>query len=206
MPPDVIEDWPPLSTGKTALTPDGSLWLYQPNTPGGVLPTMPPPAAIEDYPAATTTGLGIDPDGTVWLYHPPSGGMIDLTPIPPAPVNQTPPVIAGDSVAGSVITNTSPGVWEPPETGGYQRQWYSGDIAIPGATGLSYTTQEGDIGELITIDVIATGDGGPSEPAASNAIGPITEPPPPPDPDPPEEPETLFQRLAQPKAKRSKKR
>lgn len=193
--PDTIEGWPPLSTNNLVLAPDGTAAAYWPNTPSA----WPPETELEGYGPVSTAGVGVDPDGVVWLYHPPSGGMIDLTPLPPAPVNTTPPVIqvvSGNPEPGQQAVNSTPGVWSPPQTGGYRRQWRKDGAAIPGATGTMYTIQEGDVGGALQCGVIAVGDGGESQEALSNTLTVVEAPP--------EEEEPAAR--AAPKAKAKKKR
>lgn len=178
-----IEQYPPLQTGMVAIAPDGTTtYVYQP--PGLVPPIAPPPDTIDGYPKFDTMGVGIDPDGVVWQYAPTQpGGIVEVTPPPSPPINQTRPMlqmVSGNPVPGQTAV-CSVGSWQPPQTGGYRRQFYLTGVAIPGATGTSYVVQESDVGGVLTCGIIAIGDGGPSEEAISNSLNIVEAPPPPED-------------------------
>jgi len=66
---------------------------------------------------------------------------------PVAPVNTVAASIAGTSTAGSTLTRTA-GTWtgSPSITG----QWYANGLAIAGATGTTYVTLTGQVGQNIT--------------------------------------------------------
>jgi hypothetical protein len=100
----------------------------------------------------------------------------------PVPVNQTPPDFAGYLVEGEVLS-AIPGTWSNSPTS-YAYQWYSCDPAgtscpdIADATSSAYILGSTDVGRYVGVEVVASNAGGPSEPSASDAFGPIALAPP----------------------------
>jgi hypothetical protein len=84
-----------------------------------------------------------------------------------APTNATAPVVSGSTVAGSVLTTTN-GTWNNSPVS-FTYQWQSNTVNIPGATGTTYTSVTGDIGNAIRCVVTAINPAG-SASANSNAI------------------------------------
>lgn len=93
---------------------------------------------------------------------------------PGAPVNTVAPTItyvSGGGGAGTVGASyaLNTGTWVP--TGGVRsNQWYSGGVAIPGATAVTYTAQASDSGSSIYGAVAMTLNGATSQPANSNSV------------------------------------
>jgi hypothetical protein len=85
-----------------------------------------------------------------------------------APTITTPPSISGATVQGSTLTCT-PGVWAGSPAPTITREWLRAGVAISGATGLTYVTQAGDVGQAITCRETATNSGGSAN-STSNAI------------------------------------
>lgn len=87
------------------------------------------------------------------------------------PQNTQLPVISGELVNDSVLTTTT-GVWHPPGQS-YVYQWYRAGILIVGAVAMNYTTVNADVGELISVSVVAINSQGQSLPVFALAVGPI---------------------------------
>ncbi len=84
-----------------------------------------------------------------------------------APVNTVQPTTTGSTPVGSVLTGTN-GTWTGSPTFTYQ--WTSNGSNIGGATGASYTTVSGDIGNAIARKVIGTNGSGSATATSSNSI------------------------------------
>ena len=90
-----------------------------------------------------------------------------------APANISLPVISGTAQVGQLLM-TSSGTWtQSPIAFGYQ--WLSDDVPISGAISQFYVPVTGDIGNLITVDVIAVNLAGVGS-ASSAAVGPVASP------------------------------
>lgn len=76
-----------------------------------------------------------------------------------APANTVFPAITGSAVQGSVLT-ASTGTWSGSPS--YSYQWYSAGVAISGANASTYTCQSSDIGNPITVQVLAANASGAS--------------------------------------------
>lgn len=76
-----------------------------------------------------------------------------------APYSITVPVLAGSAMVGATLS-ASTGTWGgfPPPT--YTYQWERDDVNISGETSSTYTSDEGDIGHVITCTVTATNSSG----------------------------------------------
>jgi len=90
-----------------------------------------------------------------------------------APLFSFSPSIKGGTKVGSVLTATLGAYTALPTVTSETYQWYSAGVAISGATGLTYTAQFSDDGNLITFVQSDTNSVGTTM-ATSNAIGPIT--------------------------------
>lgn len=97
-------------------------------------------------------------------------------PAPPAsaPVNTALPVITGAPVVGATLV-ASTGAWANSPTS-FAYQFNADAVPITGATSASYAPVEGDVGKILTVEVIASNAAGPSPPATSAAVGPVAEP------------------------------
>ena len=105
----------------------------------------------------------------------------------PAPENTAPsglPVIGGTARVGEVLTASVEGIEDADGLSGatFAYQWLSnggtGDTAIEGATGASYTVAAADVGRTLAVRVTFTDDGGTEEtlesaPSAAVAPGPV---------------------------------
>jgi hypothetical protein len=110
--------------------------------------------------------------------------ILGTSPPPPAPVNVTLPVITGPPVVGDTLTGSN-GMWTNSPIS-FTYQWTNTTTGnIPGATSPTYVPQSSDLGDDLTITVIASNAGGSSSPATSAQVGPVTSPPPPPPLPPP---------------------
>jgi outer membrane protein assembly factor BamB len=116
---------------------------------------------------ATNTGGDSDPAD--------SAPTDQITPSPP--VNESPPTVSGFPQEGETLT-ADPGTWSNEPTA-YAYQWFTCNPAgtscpdISGATDQTYVVGPADVGQFIGVEVIATNAGGDSEPADSDAIGPV---------------------------------
>ena len=101
--------------------------------------------------------------------------------LPPPPENLSSPTISGSAVVGMQLT-ADPGQWDGNPTS-FTYQWFSCDINfddcpnISGATDQTYVVQAAEVGRLIGVEVVASNQNGPSFPADSDVIGPVTGPP-----------------------------
>lgn len=93
------------------------------------------------------------------------------------PVNVTLPTFAGIPDEGQYLS-ANPGTWTN-APGGYSYQWFTcdsqGDACpdVPGATYRGYLVTGADIGRYVGVEVVAHNANGASEPAASDAYGPV---------------------------------
>ncbi|WP_052226428.1 CHAP domain-containing protein [Microbacterium mangrovi] len=82
-----------------------------------------------------------------------SAGVVVLRPLTATPA----PQVTGSLTAGSVLT-AQPGAWGPaPVTLAYQ--WFRSGVAIPGATGRTYTVAVADRGTVLTVGVTGSKPG-----------------------------------------------
>lgn len=99
----------------------------------------------------------------------------------PVPTNVSPPQIAGWIAVGGQFT-ASDGQWTNSPSS-YADQWLRCSAsgadcnAIPGATDATYVASDADVGAMIRVQEIASNSGGPSSPAVSPALGPISAAP-----------------------------
>jgi hypothetical protein len=103
-----------------------------------------------------------------------SSNSITPTPAPPVNTPSAPPVISGNTLAGSTLTS-SQGTWTGFPAPTFTYQWYRGESPISGATTASYITttlDPTDVGQPIRCHVTATNAGG-SATATSNSITPV---------------------------------
>jgi hypothetical protein len=103
-----------------------------------------------------------------------SSNSVIPTPVIPVNTPSAPPVISGNTLAGSTLT-CSQGTWTGFPAPGFAYQWYRGGSSILGATNPSYITSTldpTDVGQAITCRVTATNAGG-STTAISNTIFPV---------------------------------
>ena len=79
------------------------------------------------------------------------------------------PAITGTAQVGQLLTTTN-GTWL--NSPAFTRQWYAGGVAIPAATGLTYTVLAGDVGKTINVVVTGVSTNG-TQTATSNSVGPV---------------------------------
>jgi hypothetical protein len=104
------------------------------------------------------------------------GVTLTLTTTPP-PSNNGKPSISGTPAVGQTLTCDN-GSWTGNPTG-FSYQWSSDGTPIPGATAQTYVVQSADQGHTLTCTVIASNNGGPSQPATSAGVAiPAAAPPP----------------------------
>ncbi|MGI8570579.1 MAG: hypothetical protein ACR2KT_16805 [Methylocella sp.] len=87
------------------------------------------------------------------------------------PVISTLPVISGVAQVGQTLTATN-GTWANSPTS-FTYQWNRAGAAISGATASSYVPVVADIGNTLTVSVIASNASGPSSPATSAATAAV---------------------------------
>jgi hypothetical protein len=95
------------------------------------------------------------------------------------PENIAAPTISGNTIAGQTLTGTN-GTWQGhPDSFAYQWQRSDGGPYenIDGATNPTYTLRSADVGRTVRLRVIASNEDGPSDPAPSNELGPVTAAP-----------------------------
>ena len=88
------------------------------------------------------------------------------------PVNTAAPVIAGTALVGQTLTATG-GTWANTPTS-YAYQWKRASTAINGATTSTYVPAAADVGNTLTVSVIATNGSGSSAPATSAPTAAVT--------------------------------
>jgi hypothetical protein len=88
------------------------------------------------------------------------------------PVKTAAPVISGTAQVGQTLTATA-GTWANTPTS-YAYQWNRGGTAISGAASSTYAPAAADVGNTLTVSVIATNGSGSSAPATSAATSPVT--------------------------------
>jgi hypothetical protein len=81
------------------------------------------------------------------------------------PVNTVLPTISGTPQVGQTLTATN-GTWTHSPTS-YAYQWNLSGSPISGATAATYVLIEADVGDTLTVSVVATNSGGSSSPATS---------------------------------------
>jgi hypothetical protein len=96
------------------------------------------------------------------------GVAIPAAPPPAAPTNTAPPSISGTAAVSQTLTCDN-GSWTGNPTA-FTYQWNRDGNPIPGATGQTYVVQLADQGHTLTCSVIASNDGGPSQPATSSGL------------------------------------
>jgi Cellulase (glycosyl hydrolase family 5) len=85
--------------------------------------------------------------------------------------NVSAPVITGTAQVGQTLTSST-GVWtNNPGTTTYQ--WNRGGVAISGATSSTYVPVTADVGNMLTVTVIATNNGTASSPSTSAATASV---------------------------------
>ena len=131
--------------------------------------------------------IGLPPPPSTPGHNPPPivpspVATIPQVPWPPAPthpppVNTVRPALTGTAQVGSMLTSTT-GTWTNATT--YAREWTRDGSPIAGATGATYLLAAADVGEMIVVNVTATGPGGEAS-MDSLPVGPIAALPPPED-------------------------
>ncbi len=112
---------------------------------------------------ATNTGGASAPATSTATSAVTGGGSI--------PTNTAVPTISGVVQVGSTLT-AAHGSWTNSPTS-YTYQWNRAGTMISGATGSSYVAVGGDIGNTLTVSVVAVNSGGSSTPATSAASIPV---------------------------------
>ena len=92
--------------------------------------------------------------------------------VPAAPTNTTLPSITGTAQQGQTLT-ANPGTWTQSPATGYGYQWARNGTPITGATNLTYTSGQADVGATITVTVTDTNTNG-SGTATSAATAAVT--------------------------------
>src|ERR1700730_9629679 len=111
--------------------------------------------ALAVYVTAANTGGSSPP-----VTSAPTGAVINII-----PANSTVPMISGTAQVGQTLTATT-GTWTNNPTP-FTYQWNRAGAAISGATASSYVPVAADVGNTLTVSVIATNSGGSSTPATS---------------------------------------
>jgi len=88
------------------------------------------------------------------------------------PTNSSVPTISGTAQVGQTLTATT-GTWTHNPTS-FTYQWNRAGTAIGGATASTYVPVTGDLGNTLTVSVVATNSGGSTSPATSAATRAVT--------------------------------
>ncbi len=99
----------------------------------------------------------------------PTAAVIDIIDI--IPTNSAVPTISGTAMAGQTLTATT-GTWTQNPTS-FTYQWKRAGGAITGATASTYVPVMGDIGNTLTVSVVAKNSGRSSAPATSAATATV---------------------------------
>jgi hypothetical protein len=91
------------------------------------------------------------------------------SPVHPPPINTVRPAVTGTAEVGQLLTSTT-GTWTNATS--YAREWLRNGSPIAGATAATYTLTADDQGEMIAVNVTATGAGGEAS-LDSLEVGPI---------------------------------
>jgi hypothetical protein len=118
---------------------------------------------------------GVVPNSPKWAaeYAASLEGEMPVDPTPPA--NTTPPVITGSGVVGVEVT-VELGVWTGTPEPVLTQQWMLDDQVVEGATELSYTPVEGDVGKVLKCAVTADNSAGTSTISSNEITVSATEP------------------------------
>jgi hypothetical protein len=95
---------------------------------------------------------------------------------PIANVNDAPVgtlIISGTPTEDQTLTADTSGISDADGLGVFGYQWYRDGVAITGATGLTYTLGDADVGTNITVGAIYTDGHGTGESLLSAAVGPV---------------------------------
>ena len=95
---------------------------------------------------------------------------------PVANVNDAPvgtPTITGTPTEDQILTADTSGISDADGLGAFSYQWYRDGVAITGATGVSYTPGDADVGTTITVTASYTDGNGTGESLTSAGVGPI---------------------------------
>jgi hypothetical protein len=89
------------------------------------------------------------------------------------PTNSSVPTISGTAQVGQTLTATT-GTWTHNPTS-FTYQWKRAGTAIGGATASTYIPVAGDVGNTLTVSVVATNSGGSSSSATSSATSSVID-------------------------------
>ena len=89
------------------------------------------------------------------------------------PTNSAVPTISGTAQVGQTLTATT-GTWTHNPTS-FAYQWKRAGTAIGGATASTYVPVAADVGNTLTVSVVATNSGGSSSPATSAATSAVID-------------------------------
>jgi hypothetical protein len=89
------------------------------------------------------------------------------------PTNSSVPTISGTAQVGQTLTATT-GTWTHNPTS-FAYQWKRAGTAIGGATASTYVPVAADVGNTLTVSVVATNSGGSSSPATSAATSAVID-------------------------------
>jgi hypothetical protein len=98
-------------------------------------------------------------------YNKPTASAPTSSVINIIPANSSVPTISGTAQVGQTLTATT-GTWTNNPTS-FTYQWNRAGAAISGATGSSYVPVAADIGNTLTVSVVAANTGGSSTPVTS---------------------------------------
>ena len=100
-----------------------------------------------------------------------SGGVGPIANVNDAPVGA--PTITGTPTEDQLLIANTAGISDADGLSAFSYQWYRDGVAITGATGVTYTPGDADVGTNITVGVSYTDGHGTAETVTSPAVGPI---------------------------------
>jgi streptogramin lyase len=137
---------------RIAAGPDGDLW-FTAGAPYTKVVRITPSGTVQEFSAGIsgiTDGIAAGPDGNMWFTESLANKVARITTGQP----EARPAISGSPEVGESLS-CSDGTWSS-ALRSLARQWLRDGVAIPGATGPSYTPVAADRGHSVTCRVLAT--------------------------------------------------
>src|ERR1700694_5549737 len=127
--------------------------------------------AIAGATSSTYTLVAADSGNTITATRIDSSEATSAVAAGSVPVNTALPTIAGTAQVGQTLTATN-GTWTNSPTS-FTYQWNRAGTAIGGATASTYVPVSADVGNTLTVSVVAANSGGSSSPAISSATSAV---------------------------------
>jgi streptogramin lyase len=153
-PSGLVTEFPAPATNpqRIAAGPDGNLW-FTAGAPYTKVVRITPSGTVQEFSAGISgraDGIAAGPDGNMWFTENLANKVARITTGQP----EARPAISGAPEVGESLT-CSDGTWSS-ALRSVARQWLRDGVAIPGATGASYTPVAADRGRSVTCRVLAT--------------------------------------------------